>query len=77
MFDASTRSAAGIAVFVLSILYPALVAAALAVTLRAVLTRPRMPRVAAAYALAVALGHVVQCGYLLAWGFVAYRPWAS
>jgi hypothetical protein len=77
MLDAGTRRAAGVAVFVLSILYPAFTAAALAVTLRAVLTRPRMPRVAAAYALAVALAHVVQCGYLLAWGFVAYRPWAS
>ena len=77
MLALGTRGPMTIAIFVLSIVYPALTVAALGVTLRAFVTRPRLNRVATLHALLVAFANAVLCAYLAAWGLLAFRTWAS
>jgi len=66
-----------IIIFVLSIVYPALTVAALGVTLRACVARPRLNRIAKLHALLAAIANAVLCAYLASWGLLAFRTWAS
>jgi hypothetical protein len=77
ILDGGTPSPTGIAVFVLSIVAPALTVAALVVTTRAFLTGARMNRVALLHAVLATISNAMLCAYLLSWGFLAFRPWAS
>jgi len=77
MLELGTRTPLNVVTFALSIVYPALVALALAMTMWAVASPQPASRVATWFALLAATANAVLCAHLLSWGFLAFRMWAS
>ncbi|HET7505616.1 MAG TPA: serine hydrolase domain-containing protein [Kofleriaceae bacterium] len=77
MLAYGTQTPSNVAAFVLSLVYPALTVAALAVTLRAFTTRTEAGAIAIGHGLLVSLANLVLCLYLWSWGLVGLRLWLA
>jgi len=77
MVDLGTVSPTSLAIFAVSIAYPLLSLAATVAVVGSIAANRPMNCLAKAHTVAVAVAHLVLCGYLASWGLIAYRTWAS